>query len=491
MKKLGVWLVVLLVGVLVGSVFLGKCGAGLKAPQVSQEQPEKFGATAAPPALDVSDWYLDFSNNTGCASDTNSGTSATCGATNVGPLLHVAQLYARWGSHSPTLNPGVGTTIHVLSSQPSGAWSTDPWGVFAPNAPAGLIAIIGTPQVVQNCVDGAVTAISRTAAGNDWKIAAGTCTYVAGQLAFNSTISGSSYAWIDSVSAGTATLTSPQNGSTIATISNNVNATGASNGTAWTTGGGDAIQLSTPPIIYMDKLQSNVGSTLTVPGTSGLTWIQNIEFGDSSGTNKSTIVIYPEGPWVCTLCRSDAIVYITGDPSASSTQTITANVLQPWFQAGGGMTGTVRVVAGAFATTLNSTSIAALQSQIWGDTIFHGLMVMQNGWTQFRDVHILSTAETEPGASIALEPGSQAPAVWGAGTLEAIQSSSVVNRTGSTWALNALVSAFRLTASASTTGCAPIDGGAGAPPCGIALTAANIDANGSLSDPLSGARFTN
>ena len=94
------------------------------------------GPQIPPPSWGVPNWYLDFANSTGCASDANSGTSATCGGAGVGPLLHVSQLYARWGTHSPTLNPPSSqTVITVLSSQPIGSATTDPWGVLSRTHP--------------------------------------------------------------------------------------------------------------------------------------------------------------------------------------------------------------------------------------------------------------------------------------------------------------------------------------------------------------------
>ena len=226
------------------------------------------------PACTVPAWFLDFANSSGCASDANSGTSATCTGAGIGPLLHVSQLYSRWGSHSPFLVSSTNvTTFHILSSQPIGSATADPWGAFNPVAPDGMISIVGTLQAVgATCTDGAVTAISRANPGNDWNIAAGTCTYVAGQLAFNSTVAGGSYAWVDSVAAGTATLTPPFAAAGLTTPSNNPSFT--TDGASWTAGGGDTIQLYTAPTIYLDAFMPNVGSLSAPGGTSGATSVR-------------------------------------------------------------------------------------------------------------------------------------------------------------------------------------------------------------------------
>lgn len=42
---------------------------------------------ATPPSWSVPDWYVDGSKTLPCTSDANTGTSATCGAPGVGPLV--------------------------------------------------------------------------------------------------------------------------------------------------------------------------------------------------------------------------------------------------------------------------------------------------------------------------------------------------------------------------------------------------------------------
>src|SRR5579875_1013792 len=53
-----------------------------------------------PASWTVPNWYIDPSNSTGCASDSNSGTSSTCGAagSGIGPLATWGELQVhRWG----------------------------------------------------------------------------------------------------------------------------------------------------------------------------------------------------------------------------------------------------------------------------------------------------------------------------------------------------------------------------------------------------------
>lgn len=62
-----------------------------------------------------SSWYIDPTNSTGCARDTNNCTSATCDNGGSGPCLTYGQIVRRWGSACPTITSNV--TITFLSSQ--------------------------------------------------------------------------------------------------------------------------------------------------------------------------------------------------------------------------------------------------------------------------------------------------------------------------------------------------------------------------------------
>ncbi len=73
-----------------------------------------------PSSWTIPNWYIDPANATTCASDSNSGTSATCSAGGVGPLKSYQELYVhRWGclgtpSYCPRFRQNV--TLTFLSS---------------------------------------------------------------------------------------------------------------------------------------------------------------------------------------------------------------------------------------------------------------------------------------------------------------------------------------------------------------------------------------
>lgn len=79
-----------------------------------------------PVSWTVPNWYIDPANSSGCASDSNSGTSATCSAagSGIGPLVTFQELNVhRWGCMgNPAACPRIqqDTTIQFLSSQSTG-----------------------------------------------------------------------------------------------------------------------------------------------------------------------------------------------------------------------------------------------------------------------------------------------------------------------------------------------------------------------------------
>jgi hypothetical protein len=527
-----------------------------------------------PASWTVPSWYIDFANTLGCASDSNSGTSATCtggcaGSVcqgGVGPLLTAGEwLQHRLGTRSPTFQSATGVvTLNVLSSQPLASATADPFGTFAPTSPMGSFQLIGKLQNVgSTCTAGAITQITRANPGNDFSVAAGTCTFVAGQVVFDSTVSGGSYAYVNTVSGGNATLTQPFAAAGMTTPSNDPTFT--VDGASWTVG--DTLQLSTPPVIYMDQFAPTAGSSsgFAAGDTAGSTWVSAIDFGDGSGLGPSarvsTVTIYPTGAFFMTLVRADAAVVINASAQAESAGNggvVNSGVANCWFQDGGEFgRGYFVFYGGALGTTAGGVAFNN-QVVVKNDTIVLGPeALIFNQWMQVYNMHITggNTAVEEPSASVVLRSSGTNGVLWGNATFKAYQFSSVVNRTGGTWANNVILNALQLTSNSLTTGYTPPVGGtftnngvtqvdtagafpinatiafslatAGGTPCtalpyfsaantagnfftknttascndiynwqaqptgGVALTSANIDTYGALYDPASGARFTN
>ena len=122
-----------------------------------------------PSSWTVPAWYIDPSNSTGCASDSNNGRSATCGVYpqySVGPLASWRGLnVVKWGClGNPSACPRLlqNTTITFLSSQ----ITNDPI-IFTPSIENGTSTILqcglGPSQIIASGTLGTVTPKNRSA----------------------------------------------------------------------------------------------------------------------------------------------------------------------------------------------------------------------------------------------------------------------------------------------------------------------------------------
>ena len=118
---------------------------------------QKPAAPAGPMGLNgpnswtVAAWFVDPANSSGCASDGNTGTSATCtGGTNIGPLLTFGQIYSRWGTTTPALT--INVTVHLMGND----GSSDPW-LAVPTYNGGSLTVVGTPVSVTTVTIGTFT----------------------------------------------------------------------------------------------------------------------------------------------------------------------------------------------------------------------------------------------------------------------------------------------------------------------------------------------
>lgn len=143
------------------------CNGRCKGAQVNR----LLGAEATPviPASwTVPNWYRDIANSTGCASDTNSGTAATCtggcvGATcpsGIGPVQTYQEIAIhRWGTYAPRLQQA--TTLTGLSSDTT---ANDPiyWTPYHELGGYSQIqGVLGTAQQICSTTLSAVTAKNR------------------------------------------------------------------------------------------------------------------------------------------------------------------------------------------------------------------------------------------------------------------------------------------------------------------------------------------
>jgi hypothetical protein len=439
-----------------------------------------------PPSLTVPNWYEDPSNATGCASDSNSGTSATCGASGVGPLLTWGELIVhRWGGRSPTFVPmGGSVAINVLSSQPSA--TSDYIGWLTLGASNALVEVLGTLQPAGSSFScGAITQISRGNPGNDFEVAGMPGQAAAGQVLVDTAIAGSCI--VDSLATGVATCTQPFTNASITTPNNLP--TFVTDGLSWTSG--DTCQLYTRPVVYMDGLTFSLGTSASSGSTSttGVGWVQDIEFGGpGSNAHTSNFALLPSGS--VTLSRVQVDSFLVFNPTNSGDGLLLSSSLVSFWGPINVTSGTASqtVIYGGSLDPLGSNPILSGVS-IKNDTIVHGNALIYPGVNFLYNAHILNSIGATGGATVRLNSSGTLGAVWGAGSLFAYEGSVVNNRTAQTWANTVLVAGLKLNSASATTGAA-YDGGGGWS-SGISLTSANIDSNNGLQDPNTGARFCN
>jgi hypothetical protein len=170
-----------------------------------------------PSSWTVPNWFLDPNNGTGCASDNNNGTSATCGALGVGPLRTWGELNVhRWGClGNPIACPQLrqDTTVNFLSSQPD---NSDPVA-FTPLLGNGATAsIVGRLLSATSTTLTGVTPKNRSVGANSpLNVVFGApITPGTNPLVQNNAVGKSSMAWVWTTT-GAITMTQPLVPSTI------------------------------------------------------------------------------------------------------------------------------------------------------------------------------------------------------------------------------------------------------------------------------------
>jgi hypothetical protein len=138
-------------------------------------------------------WFIDPANSTGCAADTNNGSTNTCGGAGVGPLLTFQQLNTnRWGcGGNPRACPRlrVNTVITFLSSHTTNA---DPV-ILYPSLEAGASLIVSGTQLGNTSGTLTVVTAKNRATGQLLASTTSIGAFPAGALVVNSTHS--SHAW--------------------------------------------------------------------------------------------------------------------------------------------------------------------------------------------------------------------------------------------------------------------------------------------------------
>lgn len=389
--------------------------------------------------------------------DSNSGALGS-------PVATPAEILRRWGG-IPTLL--VSTTVHQLSSD---LGATRYNFRYVQGAPGVSLVVVGTP-ILKGApfAAGAVTAISRANPGNDMLVAGFPGGAAVGDLVHNTTLN--TYAWIDAIGGGTATLTPPFNPPPSSV-----------QGAIWVAG--NTLQLLTPPNSNIDVME-NVGGSATNPGdATGSIQPQLLTITDSSGgLGNSVFTLRAIGGSAeasgCNI-QSFAVLDMQGSPGFNGAM---ANC---FCGSGGEFVGSGDAGAGAQNATFvgGRLGAAGFDSLLAGalvrnDCIVRGTLVCR-GYNSVA-AHLVNLLNIQQGRTQGGSTG-----IWGAGTIDVLGPSAfTLSSTFNTFANLIKVAALEINAGAT----ASTYTGAGVNADGVAITSATIDANGAMFNVKTGGRY--
>ena len=407
----------------------------------SNEQPIQ------PPSWTIPNWYLDPANATGCASNANSCTSATCTGPGIGPCLLAAEVVShRWGTQSPILPQT--TTFNLLSSETVGQESV----VLTPTmVAASNFVILGTPAAQHaSFTVGTVTAMAPGHPGVLLQGAGFTHGETAGMIVQN--VTRGSFAFIDSVTGpGVATLTRPFTTASYTTITP-YPFPAVDDG--WTTG--NTVQAFILPMFNLKLLRVGGGDG-NVAFTAPTVWLQEVFVPDVSGTAGSGYFA------PATTGGASVVVSLSRiDPFIEAASPDTA-LLGCWLNGGGLFRALTYLWTWIYGGAVNTSAIGDIliaEGVITSASpIMHGgpssggtpnlrMTGAGNHIAAYFDSHIVASVEYTSSIKITdplFEPAPGTPVVWGSGSLSTEPPGSCVSlATADTWANSLQITALSL-----------------------------------------------
>jgi hypothetical protein len=363
-------------------------------PRLSKTPPKTFTAPfvpTAPPSWSVPNWYVDNANSTGCAKDSNSGTSASCAAGGVGPFkTYNGGLMARWGC-------GAGQYGCPVLAQPTTiTWLSDDASTDIANfrgfiANGGSLYAVGTlvAQTWGSSTLGTVTA-KNPATSTLLKANLGQAVApVVGYLVQNTNVAHPSFAWIDSAATNVATFTQPFVSNTPAAPTFPVAPVSMVEVNAWTTG--DHFVIYRPTQVYLRNWQP-VSLTSDVSFGSAFSFIYHIWAPDLNG---GADPLYLDNTDYMVESRSDNWVLMDGNLQIAASNGF--GIANSWISGGGAFNGGGSIVGGAFSTLGLYAQYFSDGPEVFDDTILHattyteGFQVLDNVYS---DTAISATGGT-------------------------------------------------------------------------------------------------
>lgn len=465
-------------------------------PPPSPEQHHKVGSPVDQPfpsEWNTAAWWIDPGNSSGCASDNNTGTSATCvTGTNTGPLLTWGNLQVqKWGCRGnpigcPRLRQN--TTITFLSSQ---SGNTDPI-VNLPQLEAGaweaIVGNLGVAQTLTSTTLASVTAKNRAtpqllqAAFSGSALDGGSYTpavsQTSSQLIVNTTHP--SRAWLNAqVSGSTYSVSQP-----LAAIAAGAYASTATEVDTWANS--DAVTIYQPVSLNIVRVQPTVADNNASISTA--VYLQTFSQLDPQGAGYdpsyigSRVVITDSmmaGRWVVLDSTSQ-------DGVASLSNGAGWGLVNVYM--GIGMIGGPTAIAGNAAAFFGGV-VAATNASTLPGTVFDFDSIVRGPTSAYSAGNVFVASGPTCGGSCWTYAGSSGIAgrgngeFWGAGTVNAAADCRVSYPAGAGKAAATFVG-VTLTVNGGTKGCIMNPAAASAfATCNTTLSAANLDSNCGATTP--------
>lgn len=390
--------------------------------------------------------------------DTNSGAIGF-------PVATWAEIIRRYGNEMPIMNVGQNVTIHKLSAQ---TLNVDPVFFFPRLSNGGYAALIDTLVVFAGPQAAGTVTLLNKAAGTDLTVAGMPAGTTAGMYVFNST--SGSYAFVVSITSGTATMTQPVPTANVTTIGLPTGALG----TNWATG--DTITVYNKPNLTNLKSWHPFGGD--VNGSAACVgWLQWTQIADASGTAAAE---YPMVNNCASTVMSGCYIAPRLQVSVLAGRGFGNFVLGCFTNIAIVYSGECEFYGGVIAGTFTNQGVG---TTLDGNVIVVGGTSITGAFTIVGSVHFTASIGVQGGV---LRVGTT---IWGQAGITLFPGSIYENATASTFVLTLLTSGSLLLGSNATG--SSFTPGTGLWTSAIALTPANIDANNGLQDPLTGARFCN
>jgi len=138
--------------------------AGLRKGETYVDTPRSLTTIPSPADLAQPTWFIDGSNSTGVASDSNTGTSASA------PLLTLAELSNRWGKGN-SLDPAGGTVTVTIMSSATASQPTPDFDVILDNST--VLLFVGLIQSTAPITGPFVVTVKDRTTNTPWKLQTG------------------------------------------------------------------------------------------------------------------------------------------------------------------------------------------------------------------------------------------------------------------------------------------------------------------------------